>query len=356
MMAMPLGRSANACCEADIPLAVNREVVCPNKIGPYILGECLGKGGFSIVRLARRENSAQLYACKIVPFQRLAETSLSAQFAREIAILERCHHPGICPLVDFLRDTINAYVVLELCRSGDLRSLIRAEERLPEPTARHIFKQIAAAVSYLHSIRVVHRDLKPENILVDHAGMVKITDFGLSNIQEPDCLMSTHVGSPVYASPESLSTEDYDGFTHDIWSCGIVLFVMLQGRPPWLQTNFAKLGQEIRAGQISFPEEISDDAKDLILGMLRAEPAERMTWDAILEHSWLKEVEVPSQTEITEQPQLDRERPSRSLEYFVKADVRGMLARARRICGTRSIIRPTVATLPRVFDQSTPPG
>ncbi|OHS97149.1 CAMK family protein kinase [Tritrichomonas foetus] len=312
------------------------EVTAPNKIGPYLLGCTIGEGAFSVVKLAHDENTSERFACKIVPKKRLLGDSMEARFEREVRILQRLRYPGITAFHHIFTDTLNYYIILELCPAGSLYTKITESKKLVEKEAKVIFKQIAAAINYLHENGITHRDIKPENILFDKDNNVKVIDFGFSAIKEmtqisnnyqnnqqgvsqndsendpqnisqnnnsricrssdfcnSQCcnnyLVSTACGSPYYTSPECISGRAYDAFKSDVWSLGVVLFVMLVGDLPWTKTNQIGLFEQIRKGEFFIPTSLSPDARDLILHMLQTEPSKRFDLHQILKHRWLSD-------------------------------------------------------------------
>jgi serine/threonine protein kinase len=276
----------------------NADIVCPNKIGPYFLRDRMGQGGFAIVRMAIHEDTQNVYACKVVPKKRLVYFGIEDQFHREIDILCALRHPGICPLVDCLFDSINCYLIMELCPGGNLRRRIIEMHLIPEPDAKETFRQIIEALGYVHSQGIAHRDIKPENILISHDGHVRLIDFGLSAYQSAGTLLSSQVGSPMYISPETALGKHYDGFKSDIWSCGVLLYTMLRGQPPWTVQNMKLLIDQISRADYYLPDSISSDAKDLLRRILKPNPDERLTITEIISHPWLRETSVASHCEI----------------------------------------------------------
>jgi serine/threonine protein kinase len=191
-------------------------------------------------------------------------------------------------------DTINCYAIMDLCRQGTLLARIQSQTQLEEYDAKFIFKQIVRTFAYVHGEGVAHRDIKPENILLSPGNRVKIIDFGLST-QTDGGLLCNSMGSLLYAAPETLAGEAFDGFKADIWSCGILLCVMLLGRVPWTKKRPQHLFREILQGNCSFDrEELSQEAFDFLSRILKKDPNERMTWEQMLEHDWLREVQDPS--------------------------------------------------------------
>jgi serine/threonine protein kinase len=278
-------------------------VVCPNKIGPYLLQNAIGEGGFSVVRTAVHEETNETFACKVIPRRRLAVLGLESQLNREVDILKSLRHPSICSLYEVLYDTINCYVIMELCPQGSLRERIIAQEKLPESQAKGIFRQLLEAVAYIHERRLAHRDIKPENIMIDDSDQIKLIDFGLSNFQGEDGLFATRVGSTGYAAPECFGRERYDGYKCDTWSCGVVLFTMLTGGLPWVCHNDQKMIDQICSCSYFLPLTLSTDAKDLIEKILKLDTEERYSATQILGHSWFSGMPSPEVRRRSSMPQ-----------------------------------------------------
>jgi 5'-AMP-activated protein kinase catalytic alpha subunit len=272
------------------PCLPGSPVVAPNKIGPYLLEEVIGEGGFSVVRAAFHEETNTTFACKVIPKRRLHVMGLMEQLGREVSILTALKHPAICTLCEVLYDTINCYVIMELCPQGSLRNRIVQRLRIPEPQAKRIFRQLMEAIAYIHSRNISHRDLKPENILIDDCDQIKLIDFGLSNFQGEDGLFSTRVGSASYAAPECFRPERYNGYKCDVWSCGIVLFTMLTGQLPWVGHNEQKIIQQICQGEVLIPIGVSPEATDLLNKILTLDTDKRLSAEQILKHPFLANV------------------------------------------------------------------
>ena len=278
------------------------EVVAPQKIGPYILKEEIGRGAFSMVCLAVHEKTHAKFACKIVPKRHLMEIHMESRFESEVRILQRLEHHSICRMYDLSQDTLNYYVILELCEQGSLFSRILSAKKIPEREAKFIFKQIVVAVDYIHKHGIAHRDLKPENVLIDAFDRIKIIDFGLSAFQDDGTLLSTFCGSTCYASPECLSGREYDGIKSDTWSLGVILYTMLLGELPWTCRNRPQQVDQIVRGEYFVSVSVSPAARSLIYGMMTVDPSLRMTPESVLESPWLKDVSDPDWGSVEKMP------------------------------------------------------
>jgi serine/threonine protein kinase len=268
--------------------------VCPNKIGSYLLQDVIGEGAFAMVRVAIHEETHKTYACKIIPKKLLLAAGLGDQFDRETDIVRSLSHPNLCQLYDIFSDTINNYVIMELCQSGTLKERLFQDGRFPESAAKVIFKQLIDVLVYIHSTGIAHRDLKLENLLIDNDNRIKLIDFGLSAYQSEDGLFGTHVGSTTCAAPECWGSERYDGFKLDSWSCGVILYTILAGQLPWSILSEQKMVDDILHAQYVVPSSWSPQAADLIQKTLKLDPNERLSIDEMQRHPWIEGVAVPS--------------------------------------------------------------
>ena len=175
---------------------------------------------------------------------------------------------------------------MEYISGGELFQYINNKRRLVEREAIKFFQQLIAGLEYIHTNKISHRDLKPENLLLDDLKTIKIVDFGLSNIIEVGELLRTPCGSPCYAAPEMICGKRYSGLISDVWSVGIILFVMLCGFLPFDEDNNNLLYKKIINGHFEVPFYVSDKAKDLIKRLLTVDPNKRITIKQIKEHSW----------------------------------------------------------------------
>jgi serine/threonine protein kinase len=178
---------------------------------------------------------------------------------------------------------------MELCSHGRLLDRIAKDGKLPEATACALMREIVAGLSYLHSVGVVHRDIKPENILLDADDHAKLSDFGLSRIIESeDALLRTKCGSLCYSAPEVSLSDVYNGQLADVWSLGVVLYVMVTGALPWgAVANPAQLIARMRRPELAFPAALSDGCRKLIVCMIEPRVEQRITLDEAMGHPWV---------------------------------------------------------------------
>ncbi|KAH7298807.1 hypothetical protein KP509_25G059800 [Ceratopteris richardii] len=213
------------------------------------------------------------------------------QIKREISTMKLVKHPNIVELHEVMASKARIYFVLEYVTGGELFNKIAREKKLKEDEARKYFQQLINAVDYCHSRGVCHRDLKPENLLLDSRGNLKISDFGLSALPQQlreDGLLHTTCGTPNYVAPEVIVDRGYDGAKADIWSCGVILFVLLAGYLPFTDSNLVNLYKKIYKADFTCPAWFSPGAKKLIMRILTPNPKHRIDVPQILQDSWFK--------------------------------------------------------------------
>nr|XP_015836278.1 PREDICTED: serine/threonine-protein kinase SIK3 [Tribolium castaneum] len=256
------------------------------RVGYYELEKTIGKGNFAVVKLATHIVTRTKVAIKIIDKTALDEENLTKIF-RETAILKKLRHPHITRLYQLMETNQTIYMVTEYASNGEIFDHLVAKGRMPEDEAKRIFSQIVSAVSYCHSQGVVHRDLKAENLLLDHNLNIKLADFGFSNQFTEGCLLSTWCGSPPYAAPELFQGHKYDGPKADIWSLGVVLYVLVCGSLPFDGRTLHDLRNVVIEGKFRIPYFMSQDCEYLIRHMLVVDPEKRLTMSQIAKHRWL---------------------------------------------------------------------
>ncbi|XP_065815609.1 calcium/calmodulin-dependent protein kinase type II delta chain isoform X14 [Labrus bergylta] len=259
----------------------------------YQLYEELGKGAFSIVRRCVKKSTGQEYAAKIINTKKLSARD-HQKLEREARICRLLKHPNIVRLHDSISEEGFHYLVFDLVTGGELFEDIVAREYYSEADASHCINQILESVSHIHQHDIVHRDLKPENLLLASkmkGAAVKLADFGLAiEVQGDQQAWFGFAGTPGYLSPEVLRKDPY-GKPVDIWACGVILYILLVGYPPFWDEDQHKLYQQIKAGAYDFPspewDTVTPEAKNLINQMLTINPAKRITADQAIKHPWV---------------------------------------------------------------------
>jgi len=218
----------------------------------------------------------------------MRDKNMGTRIKREIKLLRYFNHPNIIRLYEVLETQTDVFLVMEHAPRGELFELIAKKGKLTEQEAKFYFRQIIAGVEYCHSNLVAHRDLKPENILIDNYNVVKIADFGLSNLMKDGKFMKTDCGSPNYAAPEVIAKKKYCGTEADTWSCGVILFALLAGFLPFDEEVLPLLFRKIKDAEYEMPDHFSPEAKDLISRMLQPDPILRLKFHEIRLHPWLR--------------------------------------------------------------------
>lgn len=258
-----------------------------HRIGKYQVIKTLGEGSFGKVKLAQHLTTGQKVALKIINRKTLAKSDMQGRIEREISYLRLLRHPHIIKLYDVIKSKDEIIMVIEYA-GKELFDYIVQRGKMSENEARRFFQQIIAAVDYCHRHKIVHRDLKPENLLLDDHLNVKIADFGLSNIMTDGNFLKTSCGSPNYAAPEVISGKLYAGPEVDVWSSGVILYVMLCGRLPFDDECIPALFKKISNGVYTLPNYLSAGAKNLLTRMLVVNPLNRITIHEIMEDEWFK--------------------------------------------------------------------
>ena len=243
--------------------------------GTWTLQKTIGQGSMGKVKLARNIETGEQVAIKIVPRQSTddhgnvkderADRSKEIRTAREAAMVTLLDHPFICAMRDVQRTNYHWYMLFEYVNGGQMLDYIISHGRLKEKQARKFARQIASALEYCHRNSIVHRDLKIENILISKSGDIKIIDFGLSNLYSPRALLKTFCGSLYFAAPELLQARQYTGPEVDVWSFGIVLYVLVCGKVPFDDQSMPQLHAKIKRGQVDYPTWISSGKSDHVL-------------------------------------------------------------------------------------------
>ncbi|CAN0562778.1 unnamed protein product, partial [Ectocarpus sp. 12 AP-2014] len=299
-------------------------------ISNYDIGKEIGSGAFGTVNIGEDRTTGEKVAVKCISKSRIQRSNMGSQVKREITTMKTLHHPNIVSIKEVLMSNTHLYLVLEYAGGGELFTKIASQGKLPEKVSKRYFKQIMDGVKFCHNRYICHRDIKPENILLDSDDNVKIADFGFASIMEPEVggsdqpadngraglssidedseqsgtiqplrdfvpdaaspqqqsetkkfrnlpskvmqKMSTMCGTTQYMAPEIVNRDSYRGDKADIWSCGVVLFVLLSGFLPFDSDDPGIVVQKIKNGRFNIPSFISDLARDVISKLLTPNP------------------------------------------------------------------------------------
>ncbi|GLT41786.1 hypothetical protein SLA2020_158290 [Shorea laevis] len=279
----------------------------PSPIGPvlgrpmedvkstYTIGKELGRGQFGVTHLCTNKVTGQQFACKTIAKRKLVNKEDIEDVRREVQIMYHLTgQPNIVELKGAYEDKHSVHLVMELCAGGELFDRIIAKGHYTERAAASLLRTIVQIIHTCHSMGVIHRDLKPENFLLlckDEDSPLKATDFGLSVFYKPGDVFKDIVGSAYYIAPEVLRRRY--GPEADIWSIGVMLYILLCGVPPFWAESENGIFNAILRGHIDFTSDpwpsISPQAKDLVRKMLTSDPKQRLTAIQVLSHPWIKE-------------------------------------------------------------------
>lgn len=260
----------------------------------YDIKDQLGTGSFAVVKRAIRKSDQKEFAVKVIKKQKLTPEEL-AVVHDEVEIMHKINHPHCVKLFEIFETTKRLYMVMELLTGGELFDRIVSKGSFSEKEASEVIRDVTDAISYLHKEGIVHRDLKPENLLYltkESSSPIKITDFGLAKFRAKDSIeMHTACGTPGYVAPEVLRQENYTKAV-DLWSLGVILYILLCGFPPFYHPKTSELYRLIKKGEYDFPApywtDVSDSAKDLITKLLQVDPKKRLTAEEVLKHPWVQ--------------------------------------------------------------------
>jgi serine/threonine protein kinase len=293
-----------------------------SRIGGYRIGRELGKGGFASVRQGMHEDGSAV-AIKVIERGSLNPDD---QIRREIRLCKALRHPNIVPYVTHFVTESNVYIVQELVEGGELYDQLEAAGRFDQPRARKCFAQLVEGVEYCHRAGVCHRDLKLENVLVAADGTVKITDFGFSK-QFTNGSPKTVVGTALYVAPEVVLRDgmEYNGEASDVWSLGIILYLLTAGRFPFNRGHIGGVApgmtlrskEKFRNDNFRVPSHFSEDLTSLLRGILCADPTRRLTIADIRAHRWFRAGEATTRRDHPATPPSPPEHAEEPVEWTV---------------------------------------
>jgi len=259
----------------------NRSKKREKEIGNYVIQKVIGQGSFGKVKLAINKFTKEKVAIKVL---QKAMLNTKIDIHKEIKIIKQLKHPNIANFYELIENNDHVFIVMEYCDKGTLLSYIMNNPILPEEECRRIFSQILSAIKYCHENQIIHRDLKHENILLDSSNNCKLIDFGMGNFVNGENLRSTFCGTPAFVSPELIIGKKYDGCKVDIWSMGVVLFMLVTKSLP-----FSNIEDTIK-GIYKIPDTVSQECADLLKKMLQIDPLKRISTDEICTHNWITNV------------------------------------------------------------------
>ncbi|XP_031505253.1 CBL-interacting protein kinase 23 isoform X2 [Nymphaea colorata] len=272
------------------------------RVGKYEVGRTIGEGNFAKVKFARNVETGESVAIKILDKDKVLKHKMIGQIKREISTMKLIKHPNVIQMHEVMASKTKIYIILEFVTGGELFDKILNHGRLKEDEARKYFQQLINAVDYCHSRGVYHRDLKPENLLLDSDGVLKVSDFGLSALSpqvQENGLLYTTCGTPNYVAPEVINDKGYDGSKADLWSCGVILYVLMAGYLPFDDSNLMELYKKISKANFTCPPWFSTSAKKLIKKILDPNVKTRITIAEVMETEWFKKGYEPPSFEKT---------------------------------------------------------
>lgn len=281
MMSSIIEKTAKLVLEEPKPFSLEDE---------YVIETTIGQGHYAVVKSAKHLFSGERVAIKIIDKLKLDKVSREHLF-QEVKCMKLIKHPNVVRLYEVIDTSTKLYLVLEYADGGDLYDrIMKHSNGIGEQKAKYYFKQIVKAIKYCHDLHVVHRDLKPENVVFfEQTGQVKLTDFGFSNVFEPGTKLSTSCGSLAYSAPEILLGDAYDAPAVDVWSLGVILFMLVTGRPPFNEANDSETLTKILDCKYNIPKSLSNECHELIANMLVREPTKRITLEQLIGHTWLND-------------------------------------------------------------------
>ncbi|XP_067856714.1 aurora kinase C-like [Heptranchias perlo] len=261
----------------------------------FEIGRPLGKGKFGNVYLARERQSRFILALKVLFKSQLEKAGVEHQLRREVEIQSHLRHPNILRLFGYFHDTSRVYLILEYAPRGELYKELQRCGKFDDGRSATYISELADALIYCHSKKVIHRDIKPENLLLGANGELKIADFGWS-VHAPASRRATLCGTLDYLPPEMIEGKMHDEKV-DLWSLGVLCYEFLVGRPPFEAADHQETYRRISKVDLKFPSFIMEGAKDLIARLLKHNPNQRLPLKDILEHSWVAANSVKSATQ-----------------------------------------------------------
>jgi len=271
------------------------------QLSDFEIGRPLGKGKFGNVYLAREKRSKFIVALKVLFKSQLQKAHVEHQLRREIEIQSHLRHPHVLRMFGYFYDETRVYLILEFAPRGEMYKALQKQPdgRFDEKKTAKFIYQLADALKYCHSKKVIHRDIKPENLLLDVKGDLKIADFGWS-VHAPSSRRATMCGTLDYLPPEMVAG-DYHDEKVDLWSLGVLCYEFLCGKPPFETASHQETYQRIINVDLKFPSHVTSGAQDLMRKLLQKTPANRLPLDQVMKHPWISEMmNLPKVTSATD--------------------------------------------------------
>ncbi|XP_065384671.1 serine/threonine-protein kinase 33 isoform X3 [Macaca fascicularis] len=302
----------------------------------YTFGRILGKGSFGMVIEATDKETETKWAIKKVNKEKAGSSAVKL-LEREVNILKSVKHEHIIHLEQVFETPKKMYLVMELCEDGELKEILHRKGHFSENETRWIIQSLASAIAYLHNNDIVHRDLKLENIMVKSSLTddnneinlnIKVTDFGLAVKKQSrsEAMLQATCGTPIYMAPEVINAHDYSQQC-DIWSIGVIMYMLFCGEPPFLASSEEKLFELIRKGELHFENpvwnSISDCAKSVLKQLMKVDPAHRITAKELLDNQWLTSTAYEKQFPATSKDNYDTCSSSFTSNKLLPAEIKG---------------------------------
>ncbi|XP_061165702.1 testis-specific serine/threonine-protein kinase 1-like [Saccostrea echinata] len=264
----------------------------------YSLGTLLGEGSYAKVKSAHSEKNQKRVAVKIINRKKAPRDFREKFLPRELAIHITLEHPHIVQCFELLEFHNKVYIIMEYAGHGDLLEFIKLRGAIEEDKAKLMFRQVCSAVDYLHQNNIVHRDMKCENLLLDGLNNIKVSDFGFCRKIEPGDICKTFCGSAAYAAPEILQGIPYHAPFHDLWSMGVILYIMVCASMPFDDSNIKKMVREQLERKVGFSKskKLTAECKDLIHRILEVNVKRRATIATVMDHPWMQEKKAEPDT------------------------------------------------------------